>query len=76
MPVIPPQRSELRTNLNEGSVSCGFNPQAAQELQREISQLMQDIKAVAQSTTGWRQTSSLQTYGVSIYGGSFSRNFL
>lgn len=52
MSVIPPQRSELRINLNEGSVSCGFDPQAAQELQKQISRLMQDIKAVAQSTTG------------------------
>ncbi len=55
MSVIPPQRSELRINLNEGSVSCGFDPQAAQELQKQISRLMQDIKAVAQAGSGKRQ---------------------
>ena len=42
----------FKINLGEGSVSCGFSPQAAQELQSQIAQLMQNIKAVAQATSG------------------------
>ena len=38
---------KLTINLLQGSVSCNFSPEAAEELQQEISQLMQSLKAVA-----------------------------
>ncbi|MGF1542178.1 MAG: hypothetical protein ACFCU5_17335 [Pleurocapsa sp.] len=41
---------QLILNLVQGSVSCNFSPEAAQELQREISVLMDSLKAVANRT--------------------------
>lgn len=42
---------KLTLNLVEGSVSFSFSPQAARELQNEINQLMQSLKAVSTRTT-------------------------
>jgi hypothetical protein len=39
--------SQLRLNLVEGSVTFSFTPQAAQDLQGAIAQLMQSLKLVA-----------------------------
>ncbi len=41
--------SQLMLNLLEGSVSFGFTPQAARDLQAEIALLMQSIKAASSS---------------------------
>ena len=38
---------QLRLNLVEGSVSFNFSPQAAQDLQMAIAQLMERIKAAS-----------------------------
>ena len=38
---------QLTLNLVQGSVSCNFSPEAAKELQQEISILMDSLKAVA-----------------------------
>jgi hypothetical protein len=42
----------LRLNLVEGSVTFGFSPEAARNLQTAIATLMQDLKAVADKTPG------------------------
>lgn len=42
--------SPLKLNLVEGSVSFSFSPQAARELQAEISQLMNRLKAITAKT--------------------------
>ena len=39
--------SQLKLNLVEGSISFSFTPQAARELQAQIAQLIQSLKAVA-----------------------------
>jgi hypothetical protein len=39
--------TQLTINLVQGSVSFNFPPEAAQQLQQEISMLMQSLKAVA-----------------------------
>jgi hypothetical protein len=39
--------SQLTLNLVEGSVSFSFTPQAARDLQAEIAELMESLKAVA-----------------------------
>jgi hypothetical protein len=41
---------QLTLNLVQGSVSCNFSPEAAKELQKEISALMESLKAVANRT--------------------------
>ena len=41
---------QLTLNLLQGSVSCNFSPEAAKELQQEISILMESLKAVANHT--------------------------
>ncbi len=41
---------QLTLNLVQGSVSCNFSPEAAKELQQEISVLMDSLKAVANRT--------------------------
>ncbi len=44
---------QLRLNLSEGSVSFSFSPQAAQELQSAIADLMNSLKVTANfSATG------------------------
>lgn len=48
---------QLTLNLIEGSVSFSFTPEAAQELQGAIAQLMQSLKATAvKSPTGSKAT--------------------
>jgi hypothetical protein len=47
--VMPP--AQLRLNLIEGSVSFGFTPQSARELQAAIATLMDSLKAVAAKST-------------------------
>jgi hypothetical protein len=42
----------LRLNLVEGSVTFGFSPEAARNLQTAIATLMQDLKAVSNKTPG------------------------
>ncbi|MBD2088811.1 hypothetical protein H6F67_02905 [Microcoleus sp. FACHB-1515] len=44
--------TQLRLNLVEGSVSFSFSPQAAQDLQSAIANLMQSLKAVATKASG------------------------
>jgi hypothetical protein len=44
--------SQLTLNLVEGSVSFRFTAEAAQELQKAIAQLMQNLKAATQSASG------------------------
>jgi hypothetical protein len=39
--------TQLTINLVQGSISFNFPPEAAQQLQQEISMLMQSLKAVA-----------------------------
>ena len=49
--------SPLTLNLAEGSVSLSFTPQAAQELQAVLAQIMDGLKATAVKTTsGGRET--------------------
>lgn len=43
--------TQLTLNLVQGSVSCNFTPEAARQLQQEISALMQSLKAVATQAT-------------------------
>ena len=43
--------NQLTLNLIEGSVSFTFSPQAAQDLQKAIAQLMQSLKAATVKTT-------------------------
>ena len=43
--------NQLRLNLVEGSVSFSFSPQAAQDLQEAIAQLMQSLKAATVKAT-------------------------
>lgn len=43
--------NQLTLNLLEGSVSFSFSPQAAQDLQQAIAQLMQILKAATAKTT-------------------------
>ena len=38
---------QLTLNLVQGSISCNFSPEAAKELQQEISILMESLKTVA-----------------------------
>lgn len=42
---------QLRLNLVEGSVSFNFSPQAAQDLQKAIAQLMERLKAASTKAT-------------------------
>jgi hypothetical protein len=42
----------LQLNLVEGSVTFGFSPEAARNLQGAIAVLMQDLKAAANKTPG------------------------
>lgn len=51
--MMPPQ---LTLNLVEGSVSFRFTANAARELQQAIAQLMQSLKAVAQTPGGGKPT--------------------
>ena len=44
--------AQLTLNLLQGSVSFSFNPEAAKNLQHEISQLMQSLKTVATRASG------------------------
>jgi hypothetical protein len=44
--------SQLTLNLVEGSVAFKFTADAARELQQEIAQLMQSLKASSQAKTG------------------------
>jgi hypothetical protein len=44
--------SQLTLNLVEGSVSFGFTPEAARELQAELLNLMNKLKAVAAKPAG------------------------
>lgn len=44
--------SSLTLNLIEGSVSFSFSPEAALKLKAAIAELMQQLKAAAQKTTG------------------------
>ena len=44
--------SPLILNLIEGSVSFGFTAEAAQDLQKAIALLMQNLKAAAQAASG------------------------
>lgn len=39
--------SQLRINLSQGSVVFNFAPEAAQKLQKELSQLLQTLKVIA-----------------------------
>ncbi|MDB9313387.1 hypothetical protein PN462_09785 [Spirulina sp. CS-785/01] len=39
--------SQLKLNLLQGSVSFSFSPESARQLQQEIGQLMQSLKAIA-----------------------------
>lgn len=49
--------SQLKLNLVEGSVAFSFNPQAARELQKSLSLLMDGLKAVVtQAAPGSRVT--------------------
>jgi hypothetical protein len=43
---------QLRFNLADGSVAFSFSPEAARELQVAIAALMEQLKMVAQSTSG------------------------
>ncbi len=43
--------TQLTLNLIQGSVSFNFTPEAAKNLKREISQLIQSIKIIATSTS-------------------------
>jgi len=47
----PMSPSQLMLNLVEGSVSFSFSPQAAQDLQAAIAQLMERLKIVATKVT-------------------------
>ncbi|MBV9390085.1 MAG: hypothetical protein JOZ78_26980 [Chroococcidiopsidaceae cyanobacterium CP_BM_ER_R8_30] len=47
----PTSYSQLTLNLVEGSVSFSFSPQAAQDLQAAITQLMERLKVVATKVT-------------------------
>lgn len=42
--------SQLRINLNQGSVIISFTTEAALKLKQEINQLMQSLKAIANQT--------------------------
>lgn len=44
--------AQLTLNLVQGSVICNFTPEAAKQLQFEISTLMQSLKAIAGRTSG------------------------
>ena len=44
--------SSLQLNLVEGSITFSFSPEAARNLQAAIAKLMQDLKAVADKTSG------------------------
>lgn len=44
--------SSLTLNLIEGSVSFSFSPEAAEKVKAAIADLMQQLKAAAQKTTG------------------------
>jgi hypothetical protein len=43
--------NQLTLNLVEGSVSFSFSPQAAQDLQKALAQLMQSLKTATAKTT-------------------------
>jgi hypothetical protein len=43
--------SQLRINLNQGSVVLNFTPEAARELKQKIGELMQSLKAIASQTS-------------------------
>lgn len=42
--------AQLTLNLLQGSVTFSFTPEAARELQNQIAQLMQSLKAIATNT--------------------------
>ena len=44
--------AQLTLNLVQGAVIFNFTPEAAQQLQSEISTLMQSLKSVANRTPG------------------------
>ncbi|MEL6495291.1 MAG: hypothetical protein AAFQ41_09230 [Cyanobacteria bacterium J06623_7] len=44
--------SQLTLNLIQGAVSFSFSEEAARQLQAEISQLMQSLKAIASTAAG------------------------
>ena len=44
--------NRLTLNLVQGAVSFNFSPEAAKQLQTEISDLMQSLKAIANVTPG------------------------
>jgi hypothetical protein len=46
--------SSLTLNLLQGSISFNFNPEAAQNLKREIDQLLQSLKVIASHTGSGR----------------------
>lgn len=48
--------SQLTLNLTQGSVSFNFTVEGAQNLQQEISQLMDSLKAVANRAAGGKPT--------------------
>jgi len=48
---------QLTLNLDEGSVSFNFSPQAARDLQQAIAQLMERLKAAAAKATPAGKTS-------------------
>ncbi|HEY9794097.1 MAG TPA: hypothetical protein V6D30_00535 [Leptolyngbyaceae cyanobacterium] len=48
--------SQLTLNLVEGSVSFRFTADAAQDLQAAIAQLMQNMKAATQASSGSKPT--------------------
>ena len=52
--------NQLTLNLIEGSVSFTFSPQAAEDLQKAIAQLMQSLKAATVKTTPTSKASPQQ----------------
>jgi hypothetical protein len=48
--------SQLTLNLLQGSVTFSFTPEAAKNLQQEISALMNSLKAIATRTAGGKPT--------------------
>ena len=52
--------NQLTLNLIEGSVSFTFSPQAAEDLQKAIAQLMQSLKAATAKTTSTGKASPQQ----------------
>jgi hypothetical protein len=67
--------SPLRLNLVEGSVSFGFSPEAARDLQAAIAQLMANLKAIANRSPGSGQPQPYPTMEYQYSGDVFLECF-